>query len=209
MFDTEAIILRTINYDENSLILHCLSPDKGNLNLLAKGARRLSKKQFPQIGLFRILSITAKEAKNSNLNYLNKHDLLTVNDHLASTPALLDFSAAIAQFSLKCSYEGIPCPLYYHILIECLGNIDKTDIPESAWICRLIVSFLMEQGLFPDMQLSPQQSNTLNSLIHKDYSLMERLDFKEFQWNSLRQWIIKTAIFAGIEFPPAPHFQAC
>jgi recombinational DNA repair protein (RecF pathway) len=204
MFETEIIILRVVNYNEDSLILHCLSPDKGRLDLMAYGARKISKKKFPQIGLFRTLSIFAKEPASGNLNYLTKYDLLSVNDHLALSPTLLEFSAAMANFTLTSSVEGINCPLYYNNLIECFANINSSKLPRSAWTCRLFATFLMEQGLFPEVELSPHQKNTLNSIIHNNSQLIQDLDFKDFQWTQLKDWVIKMVEYAGIILPQ-PH----
>ena len=206
MIETEVIILKTVNFKETSLILHCLSPDLGKISLMARGARKITKKKFPQIGLFRVLNVEVSPPKEGELYTLAKSDIEIINDHLATSPTLLDFSAAVSQMALKCSHSGSACPVFYNAIIDSLKNIDKSDIPESAWICRIIVSFLMEQGLFPAIDLSPFQKTIINTLLDKDYTLLETLNLQKDQWSKLRKWVINTTFFTGVELPANPYF---
>jgi hypothetical protein len=121
----------------------------------------------------------------------------------------LDFSASLSQFSLSSSFHGIPCPIYYHHLLECISQVDKKDIPQSAWICRLLVSFLMEQGLFPNMEMTEEQKHIIGILIDESCAQMEDLKLPGKQWSDLHKWSLKTALYAGIDLPQAPHFQPC
>ena len=206
MIETEVIVLKTVNYKETSLILHCLSPDQGRINFIARGVRKISKRQFPQIGLFRVLNVVASEPKDGDLCVLKKSEIETVNDHLALSPSLLDFSAAVSQLALKCSNRGTACPVFYNAVILSLKNIDKSDIPESAWISKILVSFLMEQGVFPSINLSTFQKAIIDTLLDKDYTLLETLNLQKDQWAELQKWVVDTTVFAGVELPLNPYF---
>ena len=48
-FQTEALILRAVDFGESDRILHLLVPDMGRLTAIAKGARR-SVRRFPVCG---------------------------------------------------------------------------------------------------------------------------------------------------------------
>ena len=207
--ETELLILKTVNYGESSLILNCLSPDIGRLSVLAKGAKKISKKSFPQIGLFRTYKAILSTSKQGDMYHLKSLDMISHNDRLASTPSLLEFSGSISRFSLSGNFENVPCPVYYHILNDCLQKIETNDIPINAWICRLIIIYLMEQGLFPDIKISEQQRTIINQLIDKNSKGMETLDLKEDQWRELKNWTIKIALFTEINLPDTPCFTCC
>ena len=108
MIDTEVLILKTIPYRDTSLILQALSPSLGKISIYAKGARRISKKSFPSIGLFRVLSATLTEPKEGDLYKLRNCEIVEVNDSIASYPDLVDFATAIGLFSLHESFGTKP-----------------------------------------------------------------------------------------------------
>ena len=207
--ETELIILRTVNYGETSLILHCLSPDLGRISVMARGAKKLSRKAYPEIGLFRVYSAELNKTPQGDMYNLKAIELLQQNDRLASTPSLIEFSGAFSQFSLSGSFEEIPCPVYYYCLIDCLQKIETTKTPINGWICRLLVTYLMEQGLFPDMQLSQQQKTIINALLDKNPNNLETLDLKEDQWRKLKNWTLRIATFSEITLPKLAYFNCC
>lgn len=67
----------------------------------------------------------------------------------------------------------------------------------------------MEQGLFPDINLTKQQKTIISQLIDKSSQGLEELDLKEDQWTSLKNWTLKTALFAEINLPNTPCFTCC
>ncbi|MCM8538880.1 MAG: DNA repair protein RecO [Lentisphaeraceae bacterium] len=207
--DTELIILRTVNYGETSLILHCLSPDLGRISVMARGAKKLSKKAYPEIGLFRVYSASLSKTAQGDMYNLTSVELQQQNDRLASSPSLIEFSGAFSQFSLSGSFEEVPSPVYYYCLIDCLQKIETNKTPINGWISRLIVTYLMEQGLFPDIQLSQQQKTIINTLLDKNSNNLESLDLKEDQWRELKIWTLKIAVFSEIDLPKSPCFNCC
>ena len=207
--ETELIILKTVNYSESSLILHCLSPDTGRISAISRGAKKLSGKKFPQVGLFRVYNAQLSAPKEGDLYTLRSIEMISENDRLASTPLLIEFAGAISRFSLSGNFEQVPCPVFYYSLLDCLQKIETDRTPINAWICRLLITYLMEQGIFPEIQLTPQQKTIITVLLDENSANMETLDFKEDQWLTLRNWAIKTAQFAQIELPQSPCFTCC
>lgn len=209
MIETEVIILKTTPFQDTSLIVQGLSPELGRISIYAKAARKISKRAFPNIGLFRVLSITVTEPKSGDLYKLHNCEVIEINDSIAGYPDLVDFASAIGLFSLSSSFTNIPCPLYFHIFKECLSNLCDRSLPFSAWICRLVTCHLMEQGLFPDITLSATQQMTIESLLNAEHNSLIELNLNDKQWENLHKWILKTAEFVDIKLPLSPFFSTC
>jgi DNA repair protein RecO (recombination protein O) len=65
-FQTEALILRAVDFGESDRILHLLVPDMGRLTAIAKGARR-SVRRFPgTLDLFNQLRVQVHRGRRSN-----------------------------------------------------------------------------------------------------------------------------------------------
>ncbi|MCM8532073.1 MAG: recombination protein O N-terminal domain-containing protein, partial [Lentisphaeraceae bacterium] len=173
MIETELIILRTTPFQDSSLIFQALSESHGRISVLAKGARKISKKSFPTIGLFRIISAHLTEPKSGELYTLKNADLVQVNDNLALYPDLIDYATTIANFTLSCNFNGLECQLFHHCIKECLTNISKRDTPFSSWTVKLIICHLMEQGLFPEVTLSDSQKHVINHILSEDSNLLK------------------------------------
>ncbi|MCH2205912.1 MAG: recombination protein O N-terminal domain-containing protein [Lentisphaerales bacterium] len=209
MIETDVIVLKTTPYQDSSLILKGLSPDLGRISIYAKGARKISKKSFPSIGLFRVLTTSIIQPKTGDLYKLKNCEAIEINDTIAGYPDLVDFSSAIGQLSLSSNFNGIPCPLYFHAFKECINQLKHRPLPFSAWLCRLITCHLMEQGLFPEMTLSPNQKKIIEALLDKDFKASASLNLSNEQWSSMQSWILKIAEFSEIQLPINNFFSAC
>jgi DNA repair protein RecO len=208
MIDTEIIVLKTSPYGDNSLIIQALSSAIGRISILAKGAKKINRTTFPQIGLFRVLSVSLIEGRSSDLYTLKDSHLIQSNDQLASHPDLLEYISALSNFSLCSNFAGLPCPLFHHALAECLKNLTLKKMPFSAWTCRLIICHLMEQGIFPEMKLNHKQELLINKLLDQDFA-NHSIALSGEEWHKLLKWCVEIAKYAQLELPQSPFFSAC
>jgi recombinational DNA repair protein (RecF pathway) len=209
MIETDIIILKTFPYQESSIITQALSENFGRISIIAKGARKLNRRTFPNIGLFRVLTAQLTPPKNGDLYTLKNAELKVINDNIAGYPDLVDFASTIANFSLCSNFNGVPCPLYHHSLQECLNNIQSRTLPFAAWTCRLLICHLMEQGLFPEMNFSAEQQKIIQALLDQNYIAVKDLSIKDKQWQELLVWVVQIAKYAEIELPQSPLFLTC
>ena len=83
--ETVCLVLRHTPYQESSLIVSGISPDAGRLDFLLKGARGLGKKKFPELGLFREVSLKYRPPeRSSTLFSVREIELRTVFDSIAN-----------------------------------------------------------------------------------------------------------------------------
>lgn len=143
-------------YRESSLILGALSGEFGRVDLIAKGARKLSQKQFPAFDLFREVQVTFSNRGQDNLHTAASAELLRSNDALANIPENFATAAKIGDFILKNSAPELPSPLVYDALRNILRNWalegEKREHPWTGQQCSVIIktSYLYENGLLPD-----------------------------------------------------------
>ena len=76
--NTEALVLRFVDYGESDRIVHLLTPDRGRVAAIAKGARR-SQKRFPgTLDIFNHLKIQLNRRSSSGMQRLEGAKLLNL-----------------------------------------------------------------------------------------------------------------------------------
>jgi DNA repair protein RecO (recombination protein O) len=74
--DTQALILRSLDFGESDRIVHLLVPDSGRLTAIAKGARR-SRRRFPgTLDLFNHLRVRVERRRSSAMARLDQATLI-------------------------------------------------------------------------------------------------------------------------------------
>jgi DNA repair protein RecO (recombination protein O) len=92
-FQTEALILRAVDFGESDRVLHLLVPDMGRLTAIAKGARR-SVRRFPgTLDLFNQLRVQVHRGRSNAMARLEQASLIR-----SFAPLRLDS----ARFALGC-----------------------------------------------------------------------------------------------------------
>lgn len=147
MSRTSCIILRKTPFQETGLILACLSPDLGRIDLLCRGVRKFGKRSFPVISLFREISIDFREPKNaSGLASLRAPEPVLSHDALAEEPAAYMAACALAGFLLRNSRPMVSLPDTFRALSLMLTRTAETRTAEP-WLSYVKLVFLCENGL--------------------------------------------------------------
>ncbi|MFA6714971.1 MAG: recombination protein O N-terminal domain-containing protein [Victivallales bacterium] len=168
------VILRKMPYRESSLILGTLSAEFGKIDLIAKGARKLSGKQFPAFDLFREVEVTFQNRGKDDLHTVTNAELLLSNDSLANIPENFETAIKIGDFILKNSAPDLASPLVYdamrHILRNWALEGEKKAHPWTSRQCSVIIktSYLYENGLLPDFaEQESEQASRQQRIIEK------------------------------------------
>ncbi len=84
---TEALLLRVVDYGESDRIVHLLTPEQGRLTAIAKSARK-SVKRFPgTLDVFNALDVTVDRRRPDRMAYLEKARLVSAFLGLRERPA--------------------------------------------------------------------------------------------------------------------------
>ena len=146
---TNLIGLRKTQYRETSIIAAGLTPEHGRLDVIVKGAKKLSSKNFPAVDLFREIEIEINH-KNNGLYSVYSADLVSNHDNIASFHTNYLQACDICSFALRNSQPNVPSPILYNTLknvFETLAD-SETTVPYPALV-KLV--YLDEHGLLPEV----------------------------------------------------------
>lgn len=149
----EAIILRLTEYSETSQILTCFGRAAGLLRLIAKGARRSTKKHFAAgldlLEAGEVQYVAARgDAQLGTLTEWVQHDAFL---GLRREPLRLYGGLYAAELVGALTEEGDPHPALYDALLKTLQALDGTE-PALETIVRFVHRLLKEIGYGPSLR---------------------------------------------------------
>ncbi len=147
------IILRALKHSESDLIIHALSPVRGRLNLIAKGALK-SKKRFGggvlQPTHFVEASFKQKsDMQEGQLHFLEEAQLLNGFEALREDYDRLSLAFSFLQLIIKVTQENDPeSQPIFDLLGNTLKALETTQKPE---LLKLLFEgkMLLIQGVIP------------------------------------------------------------
>ena len=117
---TDAIVLRTVNYSETSIIVTLLSNESGKITLIAKGARKPKSPFSAQLEPMNILNINYfyKDARNIQLlkNSSFVEDSIKIRENFDS----LNYGLTIVEILDKILEENDTDPIIFRLSIKTL-----------------------------------------------------------------------------------------
>lgn len=104
--DTEALILRSVDFGESDRIVHLLVPEMGRLTAIAKGARR-SVKRFPgTLDLFNHLRVQAERRRVAGMARLEHAQLIRTFHALRTDPTRFALGCYLLELLDRLAPEG-------------------------------------------------------------------------------------------------------
>jgi DNA repair protein RecO (recombination protein O) len=104
--ETEAIVLRVVDYGESDRVAHLLTPATSRLTVIAKGARR-SRRRFPgSLDLFNHLAVHVERRRAHGLARLEQARLLESFPPLRTRPARFALACYLVELVDRLAPEG-------------------------------------------------------------------------------------------------------
>lgn len=154
---TTCIVLRQTPFQESGLIVSGLSPDAGRLDFLIKGARSCGKKKFPELGLFRELSLKYRAPDHrSTLFSVREPELLTVFDSVSLHTENYFAACELAAFLTANTRPLLESGQSYRALRTLLTHYSAEDGAEP-WQMLVKLAFLNENGLIPEPERESEE----------------------------------------------------
>jgi DNA repair protein RecO (recombination protein O) len=138
-YQTTGIVLGRTNYGEADRILRVLTPDKGKISVIAKGARRIKSRSGGHLELFGEVTLTL--ATGRNLDVLTQARLKWYPHHLTDDYSRLGLAFLIAQATDRLTTEGHATEGVYWTFLEAVHAVDAGaagPLPELWYKLRLL-----------------------------------------------------------------------
>ena len=200
---TDLLVLRKTPYKETSLIINTLSRDYGRLDFIVQGGKRVSKKSFPVIDLFREIHAEFK-MNESGFNKLYSKELVANHDAIVNYPDNYLAACEITKFLSANTQPHLAVPMLYTAAKNSLAQLSvcKQAVPWAA-IVKLV--YLFEQGLLPELlggEGSRESEESKRELLDRIICFaLGKLDVPEINlnyWRILGEWVDSLCSYHGL-----------
>jgi DNA repair protein RecO (recombination protein O) len=147
-----ALVLRRYPYGESSLLVHALTPGRGRVSLLAKGAYRLHSGYFGTLDLFDTLLVAFQARAGAELSLVSSARIQVRRKHV--TMDLERYGAALACLELAWlgAREGEEEAALFHLTETALDLLDAGEAPPQVVESAFELQFLRERGWSPVLE---------------------------------------------------------
>lgn len=146
---SEAVVLRGVDFSQTSRIVTFLSPRRGRLACIAKGARRPRSGQAAALDTFNRVDVGYIWKDSRSVQTMTECSVL---DAFGSLKADLDRSihASVAlEIALRVAHDNEPSEGLYAALVEGLALLAGSEAPVDAPTCRVVLRLLAAAGFAP------------------------------------------------------------
>jgi DNA repair protein RecO (recombination protein O) len=143
--DTEALLLRRVDYGESDLVLTLFTQELGRISALARGARRSRKRFGGVLEPMHTLAVRLEESSGASLFTLKEARLAVVRNLLVSDLARMESAGRALAWVRKTAPVRTPEPEAWHALAALLDALDRTETPPRLALAtaglRLLTGF--------------------------------------------------------------------
>lgn len=151
--DTEALVLRVVDFGESDRIAHLLTPGTSRLTVIAKGARR-SRRRFPGVlDLLCHVAVQVERRRPQGMARLEQARLLDPGAALRADPARFALACYVAELVDRLAPEGAGGAEARHLFEAALGALHAIAAgrPDARLRVLLEVRLLRALGLAPEL----------------------------------------------------------
>ena len=192
---TDFLVLRKTPFSETSLVVAGIAPELGQVHFLVRGARRLGKRQYPLVDLFRLLHVRCR-ATSAELHHWQAADLVRDFGAVARDVGTFRTAAWLARFALANVPEGMPSPRFFHAMLTALQRLADASATPPAAVCishaavlGACLTFLDESGVLPDYRDEPETARRCRLLLSMGLGENGVPELSQQTWEQLRRWV--------------------
>jgi len=146
---TEAVVLRGVDFSETSRIVTFLTPARGRLSCIAKGARRRKSPLGPALDTFNRLELVYYWKDGRTVQQLAEASLLDSFDAIKTDLAKTTFAAFPLEIAYKVAPENDPSHALYAALVNGFEGLAAWGDEVRAHVCWQAWRLLAEAGYEP------------------------------------------------------------
>ena len=135
IFETEAIVLKTMRLGEADKLVTLLTTRKGKVKAVAKGARRTRSRFGAALEPFTHCNVILFDKKPTVLMRMNQADILRPFMKIRDDLDRIGAAARMVHLASAILPEGEANPKVFSLLLAGLGEVEKTD--HLDWLVRV------------------------------------------------------------------------
>ncbi len=165
---TEAIVERKVDFSETSVIVTFLTPDRGRMACLAKGARRKGSPLGTALDTFNRLELTYTWRDSRQVQNLIEVSVIDAYGFLKRDMGRSAAAALILEAASRVCFENQPVPELYEVLTRGLERLSGKDNVPFAAAADGLYALLEASGI------GPGGGNEESSLFLRRFSRADR-----------------------------------
>lgn len=142
------IVLHRYPFSESSYIVKALSPDRGMVSFLVKGARRKESPFRVALDPLALVELEYHPSPRRELQIPREASLIRYHSHLRTHLESLAMAQTMAEVSLRLSQPGNHFQEEYHLLQEALAILDGDPPQEESVFANVPQEFLLAHWLW-------------------------------------------------------------
>jgi len=146
---TEAVVLRGVDFSESSRIVTFLTPGRGRMSCLAKGARRKNSPVAAALDTFNRVELVYYWKDGRGVQNLGEATLLDAYSGLKSNLEKSAYAAFALEFAAKAAHENDPSQGLYAALTGGLASMAAWPGDARTHVCWQVLRLLREAGFEP------------------------------------------------------------
>jgi DNA repair protein RecO (recombination protein O) len=159
---TEAVVLRGVDFSNSSRIVTFLTPNRGKLACLARGALRKGSISGPLLDTMNRLEIVYYWKEGRNVQQLGELSLLDNYSLMKNRLECSTHAAFPLEIALKVVHEGEPAEEPYAILVRGFEKMQVNIDAPRLEACRLAMQLLAVTGYAPELECCITCGGTLS-----------------------------------------------
>ena len=128
MISTQVIVLKSFNYNDNSIIARCFSKDKGKISFIIKGAYSKKSSKFAQFQPLNYLDVIYRHNQKRDLQILHKVNFKESWTKITTELTTITLSMTILELTDKSLSFEDPHPNLFETLVKVLRSYNNKDL---------------------------------------------------------------------------------
>ena len=150
-FSTPAILLRRINFGDDDLILSLFTLSEGKVSVIAKHAKKSTKRFSGMLELFSALAVVCSSRNDRGLPVLQEAALEEPFFRIRADIRKTAYASYWAEVINEWMEPGARHEAIYHLLVEVLRGLNQGDTTAAELSVLFQIRFMAMSGFLPDL----------------------------------------------------------
>jgi DNA repair protein RecO (recombination protein O) len=162
---TQALVLRTVDFGESDRIVHILTPETARVTAIAKGAKRSRRRFSGTLDLFNHLAVHIERRRPAAMARLEHTRLLDAFPALRAAPVRFALACYLAELIDRLAPEGVTGAESRRLFAAALAALRAVAVrtPDERLRALLELRLLDALGLRPELSLCVRCGRTLDA----------------------------------------------